>query len=545
MTDQLPKRNIAEYLPEVARRHGDRMAVFHRGHGVSYAELERRAAACASQLRSRGVVRGMRTLVLLRPGPDFLVTVFALFRLGAVPVLIDPGMGWPSFLGCVRQTRPEAMIGLAKAHWLALLWPGTFRTLRHRFVIGGGAPPWVLRLNARATVEVACPVVPTSPDDPAAILFTTGSTGPPKGVLYPHRVFLAQTKLIRKVYGAGPAQVDLPVFPLFALFSVALGMPCVIPEMDPARPAQVDPAVIVRAIQTYGVTFSFGSPALWRRVGAWCQARNLRLPTLRQVLMAGAPVPADLHALVKSIIAVDGETVVPYGATEALPVANLTGTEVLAETGERSARGEGYCLGRPLPGIAIRIIRTTTEPIGEWHEALVLPPGERGEIVVSGPVITPAYCDLPIQTARAKIPDPQGGFWHRMGDIGYFDEVGRLWFCGRQAHRVWTMAGPLDSVCCEAIFNRHPEVARSALVGVGEPGRQRPVLIIEPRLGQLPSSPERRDLWVRELRELALTTPFTAGCETFLFHPAFPVDIRHNAKIFREQLAVWAAAQLL
>jgi acyl-CoA synthetase (AMP-forming)/AMP-acid ligase II len=544
MTHPRPKTNIAEYLPEAARRFGDRPAVHYRGQTVSFAELETRSAAFACELRNHGVDRGMRILTLLRPGPDFIAAVFAVFRIGAAPVLIDPGMGRANFLACVRQTGPEAMVGIAKAHWLALLFPGTFRCARRRFAVGAGSPPWVRRLDRCRQADATYPVAPTHPEDVAAIVFTTGSTGPPKGVVYTHRIFVTQTELIRDVYGAGPDHVDMPAFPLFALFSAALGMPCAIPEMDPSRPAEADPAVIVQTLQRHGVTFSFASPALWRRVGAWCRAEGIRLPTLRQVLMAGAPVPADLHALVKSVIADHGETLVPYGATEALPIANLTGSEVLADTGERSARGEGYCVGRPLPGMTIRIIRPTEEPISEWDDRLALPPGERGEIVVHGPVVTPHYCDLPDHTAMAKIRDPRGGLWHRMGDVGYLDNLGRLWFCGRKAHRVLTSGEPLYSVCCEAIFNRHPRVFRSALVGIGEPGHQRPVILIEPHPGEMPHSPAAQHAFVRELRELAATAPFTADLDTFLFHPAFPVDIRHNAKIFREQLAVWAEERM-
>ena len=545
MTRPPPKNNIAEYLPEAARRFEEHPAIHHRGRTVSFAELENRSAAFACELRSHGVVRGTRTLMLLRPGADFIAAVFAVFRIGAVPVLIDPGMGRSHFLNCVRQTGPEAMVGIAKAHWLALLFPGTFRCVRRRFAVEAGAPPWIRRLDRCRRTNATYPVSPPRPEDTAAIVFTTGSTGPPKGVVYTHRIFVAQTELIRNVYGAGPDHVDMPAFPLFALFSAALGMPCVIPEMDPSRPAEADPAVIVQTLQRHGVTFSFASPALWRRVGAWCRAEGIRLPTLRRVLMAGAPVPADLHALVKSVIADQGETIVPYGATEALPIANLTGSEVLADTGERSARGEGYCVGHPLPSMTIRIIRPSDEPIPEWDDTLVLPPGERGEIVVHGPVVTPHYNDLPDHTAMAKIRDPRGGLWHRMGDVGYLDELGRLWFCGRKAHRVLTPDGPRYSVCCEAIFNRHPRVFRSALVGVGKPGRQRPVILVEPRPGEMPPrhASTARDTFIRELRELAVTTPFTADIDTILFHPAFPVDIRHNAKIFREKLATWAEAR--
>jgi acyl-coenzyme A synthetase/AMP-(fatty) acid ligase len=132
-----------------------------------------------------------------------------------------------------------------------------------------------------------------------------------------------------------------------------------------------------------------------------------------------------------------------------------------------------------------------------------------------------------------------------MGDAGYLDEQGRFWFCGRLAHRVLTAAGPMYTVPCEAILNQHEAVARSALVGIGTPGQQRPVMIVEPRSGWMPRSAAARDVLLSEIRQLAASSPRTRSIQDFLIHPSFPVDIRHNAKIFREKLAIWAAEKLV
>ena len=177
--------------------------------------------------------------------------------------------------------------------------------------------------------------------------------------------------------------------------------------------------------------------------------------------------------------------------------------------------------------------------INSWQDAEQLPSFEIGEIVVQGPVVTRAYDNNPTENSFSKIQDEEGGFWHRMGDVGYIDDQGRLWFCGRKAHRVFTAAGVMYTITCEAIFNEHPEVKRSALVGVGKEGEQKPVLIAELEKGSKPA-----DKIAGELKQLAEANELTRSIETFLFHPSFPVDIRHNAKIFREKLAVWATDQL-
>ncbi|MDP3694739.1 MAG: AMP-binding protein, partial [Desulfocapsaceae bacterium] len=207
-----------------------------------------------------------------------------------------------------------------------------------------------------------------------------------------------------------------------------------------------------------------------------------------------------------------------------------------------SRQGHGICVGRPLPGIEIRVIIFSDGPVLLWDEALCLPPGQIGEIVVRGDVVTKGYENNEQENRLAKIAD-QGSFWHRMGDLGYLDDLGRLWFCGRRAHRVETRDGVLFTIPCEAIINEHPDVVRSALVGIADslhPGRQQAVMIVEP----VKIRKVNRDKLLAEVRELAAASPLTCSIQLFLTHSDFPVDIRHNAKIFREQLSVWAQKQL-
>ncbi|HBI16304.1 MAG TPA: peptide synthase [Desulfobulbaceae bacterium] len=535
--------NIALALEQVATAQWKEAGLVCRaGAGYrnwTFGELQARAEGYADALTQQGISRGQRVMLMVPPSMEFVCLTFALFRLGAVIILIDPGMGFKNLLRCIGRVRPEVLVAIPAVQLLSRFRPAPFRTVRTRICVGTSLG---LLGTALATIRVPAAgsrteIFTAEPEDPAAVIFTTGSTGPPKGVCYTHGIFHAQLQLIRDYYGIGPGEVDQPGFPLFALFSTALGAKAVIPEMDPAHPARVNPEKFVRSILEQKVTFSFGSPAIWNVVSRYCLEQGLILP-VKKILMAGAPVPGELVDRVRRIMAPDGEIHTPYGATECLPIVSITGREILAETWQQSRQGSGTCVGRVLPGIRLKIIEPVAGPIASWDQVRELPAGSIGEIVVSGPVVSRAYDHDEAETRAAKIPDGTG-FWHRLGDMGYLDDQSRLWFCGRKAHRVRTAGGVLYTIPCESIFNEHPAVRRSALVGVGKTGEQWPVLIVE-----LAEGHKRTDRLMLELGELAQGNELTRSISTFLVHPAFPVDIRHNAKIFREKLAAWAADQL-
>ncbi|OGR58027.1 MAG: peptide synthase [Elusimicrobia bacterium GWA2_69_24] len=508
---------------------------------LSFRRLDRESNRLARGLARLGISRGTRTSLMVPPGPEFFSLTFALFKLGAVPVLIDPGIGLGNLKRCLAEAEPEAFIGTPKAHAARLVLGWARATLRTcvtvgPFPIGGG---WTL---ADARSEDDSPYLArTRADDDAAILFTSGSTGSPKGAVYTHGNFTAQVEALRRVYGIEPGEIDLPTFPLFALFAPALGMSAVIPDMDATRPGSVDPERIIEPIRRYRVTQMFGSPALIDRVGRHLERHGVALPTLRRVISAGAPVPARTLARFAERLPAGTQVFTPYGATEALPVCSIGSDELLNETVAGTLAGGGVCLGKPVPGIRLEIIRVSDDPIPSWSPELVLSRGETGEIAVSGPVVTRLYRNRPEATALAKIPDPTGGFFHRMGDLGRLDEQGRVWFCGRKSQRVRTTAGTLYTICCEAVFNAHPQVFRTALVGVESGTDIEPVLCVELE-ADAESEPQER---IRaELLALGAAREHTRAVRTILFHPRFPVDIRHNAKIFREELAVWAAGKL-
>ncbi len=522
---------------------------------VTFRELEADSNRIAQGLQQLGAKPGTRLALLVRPGIDFVSLVFALFKAGTVPILIDPGMGRQNLIGCLAEAEPEGFVAIPMVHAVRAMLRRKFPKARLNVTVGrrwfwGGTTLAELRKAAsgansddsKSAAERWQPVA-SAADDPAAIIFTTGSTGVPKGVLYSHGNFDAQVEQIRDFYGIQPGEIDMPCFPLFGLFNCAMGVTAVIPDMDPSRPAQVDPRNILEAARDWNVTQAFGSPAIWNRVGRYCELNRLRIPTIRRVLSAGAPIPAAVLRRTKACIHEEGEVHTPYGATESLPVASNSASEVLGETVEQTRQGGGVCVGRRFPEICWKVIRIDEGPIASIDQIEELPRGAIGELIVTGPQVTRQYVTRKEANALAKIVDGEK-IWHRIGDAGYLDERDRFWFCGRVAHRVLTPTGPMYPVCCEAIFNLHPNVRRTALVGVGAVGQQWPVMIVEPHEGLMPGSSLQRESFVGDLRQMGAGNPVTAGIETFLFHPNFPVDIRHNAKIFREKLAVWAAEQL-
>ncbi len=490
---------------------------------LSFAGLLAETDAWCDRLREKGVARGDRALVMVKPGLPLIASAFALFKIGAVPVIIDPGMGLRNFLTCVERSKPRAFVGIPAAQVVSRVFARAFRSVSVR-----------VSASASPTATMGCAGVPPSPAAVAvphalaAILFTSGSTGAPKGVCYEHGMFDAQVALIRETYGIERGEIDLPMLPIFALFNPALGMTSIIPEIDPRHPAKADPAKIVQAIRQERVTNSFGSPTIWRKVAQFCSERSIGLPTLRRVLCAGAPVPADLWQASRSFLT-GGRLHSPYGATEALPVSSVSADEIDPQS------TDGACVGRPVAGIDVRIIPISDVPVATLEPGTELARGAVGEIIVRGPVVTRAYDALPEATASAKIADPgtPGGVWHRMGDCGTLDDSGRLWFLGRKAERVETPEGTLHTEPCEQVFRVHPRARRCALIGTSSG----PALVAETAVR---GDADAKAL-AGELRTLALGHPHTAAIATFYFKKRFPVDVRHNAKIHRHALATWSA----
>ena len=254
--------------------------------------------------------------------------------------------------------------------------------------------------------------------------------------------------------------------------------------------------------------------------------------------MAGAPVPTETIELLAKVK--EADTYTPYGATEALPVTLMTGAEIVAAEDYCSRTGEqGTLVGKPIEAVSCRLVKRLTSDSISFSELEDVSPGEIGEVLVSGDNVSKQYLNLPEVNAKSKISN-NDQIWHIVGDMAYRDEAGRIYFCGRKAHLVDTAERTYYSVPTERVFNQHPQVSRSALIELSD---GEVALVVEPMPEFWPDTSKRRAQFSQELKDIGAEQDYTVGISRFFFHESFPVDGRHNAKIFRDQLGSWARMQ--
>jgi acyl-CoA synthetase (AMP-forming)/AMP-acid ligase II len=532
--------NIAERLDLNAQKLKDKAAVScfigkeDKKVSLTHFELWQLTNQYTHRLNQLGVERGDKVLMFVRPSLDFPALVFALFKLGAVPVLMDPGMGIRNLLHSIKQVRPKVFLAEPLAFLLRLLFPTSFRTVRKCISVGNS---FGLGKNIKKNIKSVpreYQSTPCDPDDLAAILFTSGGTGIPKGVEYTHKIFSTQTDMLKQMFFLNSNEVDLACFPLFALFTIAIGMEACFPQMNFSKPATVDPVNIHKAIDAFQVTFAAGSPAIWDRVADYCLEHKIELPSIKYLVMFGAPISVELHEKLVKILP-NGNTYTPYGATESLPISCIDGKTILKETAKLSLNGAGTCVGAAVPGVKLCIIPLVDGPIEHMKDIHKLSPGRIGEICVKGDMVTKSYHHMSEKTEEAKIQDDTG-FWHRMGDVGYLDQQKRLWFCGRKSHRVEYASGVDYSIPVESFFNQHPLVKRTALVKVKDPAGIRPALVVERKDGRVSKDAS----FYKELQQIASGHEKTQSIQNFFLYKDFPVDGRHNIKIDRLALSSWA-----
>ncbi len=505
----------------------------------TFAQLDAASDAYAAGFYESGLRQGDRTLLLIKPGLHFYAVIFGLMKLDATPVLLDPGMGMRNVLSCIGQIAPKAVVAIPPVHVVRQFARSPFANVEHvytagrRWFWGGYTLNQVYELGQGKPFQA--PEVQR--DDEAAIIFTSGSTGPAKGVSLRHGAFLSGLDAIQQMYDLGPGHTIVECFAPFAIYDLGMGSTVVIPDMNLSKPATARPERVVQAIVDHQADTAFASPIVWVNAVRHCQAHGIKLPSLDKVLSAGAPIPADLHRRFRDILEPHAEVHTPYGCTEGMPVASVATNLILGETAQLTGQGHGTCVGTIAPGMDVRIVGITDDPIPTWTDDLRVPQGEIGELVLCGDVVSPEYKDRPDANAMAKIQGER--VMHRMGDLGYFDEQGRLWFCGRKSHRLQTQGGMVPAVPVEGVFNEHPKLLRTALVGVGVHGAERPVLCIELEAGQEWTAGDEAGLLA-----LAEGTRWEGIVTEVLVHPGFPVDPRHNSKIKREVLKVWASEQL-
>ncbi|NLM16723.1 MAG: AMP-binding protein [Candidatus Riflebacteria bacterium] len=507
----------------------------------TFKQLEQATDNLARGLCSLGIKRGSRVIVMIKPSLEFYTVFFTLCKIGATMVMIDTGMGLKNMKTCIEEVAPDAYIGIPISHIPRILFRWGSKTIKtnvcvgSKFFFGGHAYKDLMKSD-----DSPFPIAEMGVDEPACIMFTSGSTGVAKGAIYTHGMLTTQTEYIKELYDLGSKDSDLATFPLFGLFDVCIGMTSVVPEMNAAKPGKSNPVKLIQAMEDNGTTCMFGSPAVVDIVSRYCEANNVKLPFLERVISCGAPARNDILERFQKALNEGVEIYTPYGATEALPVSSIGSKMILGETAAETDAGGGTCVGLPTGDIQVKIIKITDEPIKNFTPDLELPEGEIGEITVKGSVVSPGYFKRPEQDTLAKIKDGDG-FWHRMGDVGKLDSQGRIWFCGRKNQRVVAKDKVYFTIPCERIYNKHPKVFRTALVGMGKRGEQTPVIFCELEKNAQDINPEAL---IKELMELGSKHEHTKDIKHFLLHPSFPVDIRHNAKINREKLAELAPEAL-
>jgi acyl-CoA synthetase (AMP-forming)/AMP-acid ligase II/pimeloyl-ACP methyl ester carboxylesterase len=501
---------------------------------VSWDLLQRQVAHIAAGLAASGVRRGQRVALLVPPSADLTAAVYASWLAGAVIVVADKGLGVSAMGRALRGARVDHVIGTAQGLAAARLMrlPGTR--------IGAGhAPRRLMRaLGAGLTLaelarlgETTSPPERPSPDDECAVVFTSGATGPPKGVVYRHRQVQSQLELVGSTYALSKDDRLVAAFAPFSLLGPALGIGSAVPDMDVTAPGTLTAVALAQAARAIDATVVFASPAALRNVVVTAHAltapQRVALGRVRLVLSAGAPVPASLLVALRDVLP-QAEAHTPYGMTEALPVSDVSLDELL-----EAGTGNGVCVGRPLAGVDVAVSPLTDTGAAEGN--LLARPEVTGEVCVRAEHVKDRY-DALWATQQASERDGDG--WHRTGDVGHLDVRGRLWIEGRLEHVIATAAGVVTPVGVEQRVETLPQVRAVAAVGVGPSGNQQVVLVVVPATaagggGRSFVAPLALGEAVRRAAAVDVAAVLTVR--------ELPVDIRHASKIDRREVAGWAS----
>lgn len=546
--------NLAETVREIAAKYPDRIAVIEP-HGFdddgkrkyeryTYAQLSADAEAIAPGLREIGISEGTRTVCMTPPSYQACVVGLGLQRVGAFTLWIDPSVGYRNVAERLRRIEPEAFVGIPAAFLGRTIFGWGKRFSKRSIVINGFFPGARTLASLYRTAPENPPKPAVSPDDPATVLYTTGSTGPAKPTLYLHRNYVNVYRVAHQSWRFDPEKdppVDMAVFPAFFFIAISAGGTMVVPPIKFPRetPAKTDPKALLEVINDCGVQSCFASPVLLENMARFAVAHGIRTPTLTRVIGGGAPIFASVERALLEMMGENGQVFANYGATEALPSTELGAQEALAETFPLTDKGAGVCVGRPFRGVEVRIVRIVDGSIASIAETEQLPDGEIGEILVRSDHVSPGYYRDAESTRKNKVPDPNGQ-WHRLGDTGYIDAKGRLWTCGRVGQRVRSAKGVVLPLLAEPIFDSHPQVHRSGLVGVPLNGSDVPVICVQLKLNCSATQKDSR----KELLELGADHQATQAVKHVIFTQKLPVDPRHNSKIERALLAKWAARKL-
>ncbi|HET8930601.1 MAG TPA: fatty acid CoA ligase family protein [Acidimicrobiales bacterium] len=537
--------DLPDRVRQIAETDPTRLALIHEHRWIgskprttttTYGELSHRAEAVAVGLREFGVREGTLCSFMIPPCEDAMVAALALWRVGAVMVGIEPhSHGLRSVGKSIARVGPEVFLGTPEAQAGRLAFGWGKPTISKNILVGPAKFPGVTTLASLERPVTGEPALPdVQVDDPCVIAFTTGSTGHPKPTVMTHRNLTSMIDGVAAQWRLAEHGdvIDMPTFPIFWIIGLFHGGTVVVPPMNFATkgPGSADPAKLVATIQRHQVASFFGSPAVLTNLARHCADHGIKLPSINRIVAGGAEVYGPLYAAVKNML-VDGEIYSNYGATEALPIAEIAGATVLGETWARTEAGEGLCVGDPLAKVEVRIVDIVDDPIPTMDDAVVLEPGQIGEVVARSAHISDRYWDAPDEMTDNKIEDGATR-WHRLGDTGWLDDQGRLWVCGRRSHRVITDERTYYPLCVEPVINTHAAVVKSALVEPVVGGMKTAAVCVELR----PEARVNQERIERDLTDLAEQHDATRGLATFFFIDHLPVDKRHNAKIDRPGL---------
>ena len=492
-----------------------------RDRRTTWAALARRVEDLARGLSASGIQRGDRVALLIRPGIDLISCAYACWRIGAVIVVADSGLGVRGIRRALRGAAPQHVIGV----------PAGLLLTRGLHVHGHRIPVGRLESIARSAGELPAP--PERQDD-AVIAFTSGATGPAKGVVYRHDQLEAQRDAILQHYGFTSRDALVAAFAPFAVLGPALGIASAVPHMDVTAPRTLTARALAQAAQAIGGTIMWSSPAALTNVVATAESLDAdghhALANLRTVMVAGAPVrPALLRAAARLMPMARMTT--PYGMTEALPLTEATLEEIETATTATSVRG--VLVGAPLPGVRISIDPFTDD-------------STTGEVIVTADYVKDRYDQLWAIQSRTAV-----GASHRTGDVGHRDDHGRLWIEGRLGHVLHTASGPVTPVAIEQAGEAIAGVTMAACVGVGPSSAAVPVVVVTTDPGVrrsrlIPQSVTGLEPGEGALSTIRLVVREQTGVDVaaVLAVPALPVDIRHNSKLDRARIASWAERAL-
>lgn len=512
--------NIAEILCQHAQLRPTAPAIIDvrkgRTRTLSFAELEAESRRAAALLGETGVSRGDGILIFHPMAAELYAVMIGAFRLGAVPMFLDPSAGREHIEACCHAWPPKALVASAKAHLLRFRSPA-LRQIPLKFSIGArvpGAFSWDRSCSPATEINAA----EITPDSPALVTFTSGSTGMPKAAMRTHGFLLAQHRVLTESLRLQTGELDLTTLPIFVLANLGSGVCSLIPDADLRSPGRIHPAPVVRQIQTHQPSRTAASPAFLERLAIFCQENEVQLSELRDIFVGGAPVFPNLLRLLHAMAPKARVTAV-YGSTEAEPIAEIDYGDIEPEDFAAMVRGRGLLAGRPVAQIRLAVIADHWgKPVGPLTERdflrAVLPPSSPGEIVVSGAHVLSGYLN-PKSDSETKF-DVDHARWHRTGDAGYLDGRGRVWLLGRCDARIEDQRGVLFPFAVECAAQQIAGIRRAALVA-HEGRRLLAVELNRPSDSQVLEQLRSEIAW--------------ANIDAVRVLSKIPVDRRHNAKV--------------